>query len=167
MDISIFVWTLVIPSIIVIALAAVFFVFKNLKEFQQKNEILPYRAKRFFFSRSEQEFLRVLNSVIDHKRFTVFPKVRLADFIEVTADKSEYQSAWNRIRSKHVDFLIWDMDQLKISVAIELDGSSHNSEKMQARDDFVEKLYATVGMRLERVQIGENFESASRRVLGI
>ena len=83
----------------------------------------------------------------------------MADFIEVTVSGAEYQKWWNKIRSKHIDFLIWDIEQSKVVLAIELDGKSHESEKMIARDEFIEKLYETVGLMLERVKVGEDFNS--------
>jgi hypothetical protein len=124
----------------------------------------PYRCKRYFFSRSEQEFLRSLNASINHQKFVVFPKVRLADFIEVTVSGNEYQSWWNKIRSKHIDYLIWDTELAKIVLAIELDGKSHETEKMHARDEFVGRLYDTVGIKLERVKVGENFENRAQEI---
>ena len=125
-------------------------------------EILPYRLKQYFFSKSEQEFLRILNESIDRQKYIVFPKVRLADFIEVTVRGKEYQGWWNKIKSKHVDFLIWDIQNNKISLAIELDGNSHNSEKMQIRDEFVNNLYRKVGVQLERVHVGADFKEFAK-----
>jgi very-short-patch-repair endonuclease len=132
-------------------------VFHALKLNVEQEELLPYRAKKYFFSRSEQEFLRSLNESIDRQEYTVFPKVRLADFIEVTATGIEYQGALNRIKSKHVDFVIWNVLEGKIAIVIELDGKSHQSEKMIARDAFVEKLYKQIGIKLIRVSVGTNF----------
>jgi very-short-patch-repair endonuclease len=123
----------------------------------QEEKSLPYRAKQYLFSRSEHEFLRVLQQKIDTNRYLIFPKVRLADFIEVTVNGNEYQGWWNKIKSKHIDFLVWDVQSNKISLAIELDGKSHGTDKMQERDEFVNKLYKQVGVRLERVQVGSDF----------
>ncbi len=85
-------------------------------------------------------------------------------FIEVTASKEEYQGWWNKIRSKHIDFLIWDVRGNKIALAIELDGKSHNSEKMQERDAFVNKLYERIGVRLERVRGGDDFRKKTKEL---
>lgn len=131
----------------------------------RKDKPLPYRAKQYLFTRSEHEFLRVLHEQLDATRYLIFPKVRLADFIEVTVRGKEYQTWWNKIRSKHVDFLIWDMQQNKIALAIELDGRSHNSEKMRERDAFVGELYSQVGVELERVQVGSNFTQSISRII--
>ena len=102
---------------------------------------------------------------IDHARFSVFPKVRLADFIEVTEKGEGFQPAFNRIKSKHIDFLIYNIEKDSLVLAIELDGRSHMSEKAQARDVFVEKLYKAVGVRLVRVKVGESFEDEVALIL--
>lgn len=161
MDLSVIIWPLIFPILALLALLAVGSVLILIIKSKQPNTdtLWPYRCKKYFFSRSEQEFLKALSSTINHQKFVIFPKVRLADFIEVTVSGAEYQKWWNKIRSKHIDFLIWDIEQSKVVLAIELDGKSHESEKMIARDEFIEKLYETVGLMLERVKVGEDFNS--------
>jgi len=139
-----------------------------LKVFLERNQAekpLPYKVKQYLFSRSEHEFLRILHEQIDMNRYLVFPKVRLADFIAVTARGKEYQGWWNKIRSKHVDFLIWDVQQNKIALAIELDGKSHDSEKMQVRDEFINNLYERIGIKLQRLSVGTDFSETIRKML--
>ncbi len=150
--------------VLVILVGGAVVVIKLLNTQPEEEKPLPYRAKKYLFSRSEHEFLRILQEHLDTKRYMVFPKVRLADFIEVTAPKEEFQGWWNKIRSKHVDFLIWDVQENKIVLAIELDGKSHNSEKMQKRDEFVNKLYERIGVRLERVQVGDDFTKKTKEL---
>lgn len=129
-----------------------------------EEEYLPYRAKEYFFSRSEKEFFNILNSQLDAVRYTIFPKVRIGDFIEVDYNARYDRTWWNKIRAKHIDFLIWDLVQSKIALAIELDGSSHNSEHMMDRDDFVNKLYKKAEIRLERVRVGTDFVQEISRI---
>lgn len=158
MDISVFVWPMLIPSIIiVVVLGLAFLVLIILQKSEPEEELLPYKVKQYLFSRSEHEFLKILHKQLDATRFLIFPKVRLADFFEVTASKEEYQKWWNKIRSKHVDYLVWDVEKNKIAVAIELDGKSHNSDKVRERDVFVNRLYSEAGLRLERVKVGSDF----------
>lgn len=151
---------LILVALVLLVLALKYFLNKA-----EEDKPLPYKAKPYLFSRSEHEFLRVLHEQIDNDRYLIFPKVRLADFIAVTARGKEYQGWWNKIRSKHVDFLVWDAQQNKIALAIELDGSSHSSEKMQTRDEFVNKLYERIDVRLGRVQVGSDFATEVRIIL--
>ena len=90
----------------VLFIVAIGYFLKMFLEKQQSEELLPYREKKYFFSRSEREFLRTFNESIDKKRYLIFTKVRLADFIEVTIKGKEYLKWWNKIKSKHIDFLI-------------------------------------------------------------
>jgi len=148
-----------------ILLAALAPFLKKVLQDGKKDMELPYKLKDNFFTRSEWEFFRILEEQIDHSRFTVFPKVRLGDFVEVDAPKGERMGHWNRIKSKHVDFLIWDTQKSSIAVAIELDGKSHNSERMQKSDSFKDELYPAVGLELIRVKVGNDFVGEIQRIL--
>lgn len=123
----------------------------------REEQKLPFRLKSNFFTRSEWEFFRILKEQTDHTQFTVFPKVRLGDFIETTAQGDQWRGNWNKIRAKHVDFLIWNTQKNRIAIAIELDGNSHNSQKMQKSDDFKNKVYPSIGLELVRVRVGTDF----------
>lgn len=138
--------------------------FANKHEEQEEKQYLPYHAKRFFFTCSEQEFFNELHAQLDKSEYTVFPKVRLGDFIEVDHYDRRDRTWWNKIRAKHVDYLIWSLTENRIVLAIELDGSSHNSPITQKRDDFVNGLYEKVGIKLERVRVGTSFASEVQQI---
>ncbi len=164
MDIQVLILPLILITIVAGTIVFIFFALGYLRSGGTDEEIMPYKAKPFLFSRSEHEFLIVLNEQLDSSRFLIFPKVRLADFVEVVAIKAEYQKWWNKIKSKHVDFLIWDMQNNKIKLAIELDGRSHESDKMRERDDFVNKMYAQIGVAIKRVEVGSDFKEAVKEI---
>jgi ssDNA-binding Zn-finger/Zn-ribbon topoisomerase 1 len=52
--------------------------------------------------------------------------------------RSDWQKAFNKISSKHFDFLLCDKNDLSILCAIELNDRSHNSKKRKDRDIFLE-----------------------------
>ena len=108
--------------------------------------------------------MRLLNQSIDRQRYAIFPKVRLADIVEVTVGKEEYQQWFNMIKSKHVDFLIWDIVESKIALAIELDGKSHQNPKVIERDKKVNRIYQTVELQLIRVQVGSSFAEEIEKI---
>lgn len=158
-------WLLII---IIISLLFVFLVLPRLRnsiEFTSSAPLLPYQRKRFFFSRSEQQFFHSLQAQLDHTRFAIFPKVRLGDFVEVNMPKGDRQQYWNRIKAKHVDFLIYDYKSGKIVLAIELDGASHNTRSAQKNDNFKDELYPVIGITLKRVRVGTNFEEEVRNIV--
>ena len=136
-------------------------------EVKEKLDEYPYKLKPYFFSRSEQALYQELRRQVGD-RYAIFAQVRLADFIEVDVNKyqnrSKWQSYWNKIRSKHVDFLLCDPVTLKPQVAIELNGKSHNSDKMIARDKFVEVMYKTVGIKFITIRSGEKFKLSISKI---
>lgn len=155
---------LISPVVLLVVVIGGIVLFKLATAQKLSDQPWPYAVKKYFFTRSEQEFLRLLNQAIDRQRYTIFPKVRLADFVDVTVGGKEYQGWWNRIRSKHIDFLVWDVQNSRIALAIELDGGSHQSEKAQERDEFKNKLYERIGVPLERVRVRTDFATEISRI---
>jgi hypothetical protein len=86
---------------------------------------LPYSAKKYFFSAAERSFYEVLRRLVpDH---TLSAKVRLANLVYVSRGTESRQSHFNRIQSKHIDFVLCDNDLTPV-LAIELDDASHAEE---------------------------------------
>jgi hypothetical protein len=75
-------------------------------------------------------------------------KVRLADVIKVRSGMNEtgWQSAFNRIQSKHLDFVVCNAKDLAVQYAVELDDQSHDRAKRQGRDEFVDKALQAAGV---------------------
>ncbi len=146
---------LIVIFVLLVGLALVVVILKNRDGVVE--EILPYKRKKYFFSRSEQQFLNILEQKLDHSKYSVFPKVRLGDFIEVDLPKGQRLPYWNKIKSKHVDFLIYNYQTATVALAIELDGNSHNHIATKKSDSFKDKLYPAVGLELVRVRVGTDF----------
>lgn len=132
---------------------------------KQHSGQLPYYAKQNFFSDSEQVFYDILNAKLDAQRYTIFPKVRLGDFIQVEYTKKYTGGWWQRIRSRHVDYIVWDLVHQKIVLAIELDGNSHNKTEAKEIDAFKNSVFENVGIPLYRVRVGSNFECEIGNIL--
>ena len=110
---------------------------------------LPYSKKKYFFSAAERSFYEVLRRVVPE--FTLFAKVRLADLVHVSKGSGAWQSHFNRINRKHLDFVLCNRDLAPI-VAIELDDSSHDEEDREARDAFVDQVLAAAALPIVRVR---------------
>ncbi|MDO9556574.1 MAG: DUF2726 domain-containing protein [Coriobacteriia bacterium] len=110
---------------------------------------LPYRLRDDFLSPSELSFYRVLASAVGD-RALVCPKVNLADLFFVVKP-NENQAYRNKIDRKHVDFLLCDPQSLCPLVGVELDDKSHQREDRQARDEFVNQVFAAAGLPLLHV----------------
>jgi hypothetical protein len=110
---------------------------------------LPYSARKYFFSAAERSFYEVLRRLApDH---TVFAKVRLADLVYVSKGTGSWQSHFNRINRKHVDFVLCNRDLAPV-VAIELDDSSHDAEEREARDEFVDQVLASAALPIVHIR---------------
>jgi|MudIll2142460700_1097286.scaffolds.fasta_scaffold36545_3 hypothetical protein len=99
----------------------------------------PYQKAESLFSPAERSFLGVIERAVGDK-CRVVGKVRLADVISPISglSRSDWQKAFNRIGSKHVDFALCKKDDLSILCTIELDDSSHKRRDREDRDDFLE-----------------------------
>lgn len=114
-------------------------------------EELPYRTRDDFLSPAELSFYKVLSAALG-ARFTLQSKVRLADVFFV-ARPNENISYFNRIAQRHVDFLICDPATMKPLVGIELDDSSHQRERRQERDEFVDRVFESASLPLVRFPV--------------
>ncbi len=138
-------------------LGAVLMIVAKHLESKKPEETLPFKLKNNFFSQSEFAFYNALLEELDTVRFRVFSKVRIADFVETTATGKDFYYWFNKIKSKHIDFIIWDTRESKIALGVELDGKSHNSQKMNDRDNFVNKLYEQLKFPIKRIGLGKVF----------
>lgn len=122
----------------------------------------PYKAK-LLLTKSEYTFFKTLQKILDNDKYIICPKVRLEDFIDVT-DKQEIFKYRGYIKSRHVDFLICD-NNLHILFAIELDDKTHNSEKAKNTDEFKNKLFEKIGIKLYRIKTEDNYEISINNII--
>ena len=130
------------------------------------DEFLPYKRKNLM-TKNEWFFYKQLKPVADKLGFSILCKVRVADLVDIDKglDKSKWQTAFNRINKKHVDFVLCKPENLYPELLIELDDLSHKSENVIKRDEFIQKLYDKTGYKLLRVQGGGNIEDKIREAL--
>ena len=96
---------------------------------------LPYQRNSVLLSAAESSFLGVLEQALG-EGYRVCPKVRVADTISVRSPlpRGEWQRAFNRISSKHFDFILCLSTDLEIACAVELDDSTHQRNDRRERD---------------------------------
>ncbi|WP_424951622.1 DUF2726 domain-containing protein [Deinococcus sp.] len=120
---------------------------------------LSVAVKRPFFSRSEQVFFGTLNTVLEGTPYTVFPNIRLNDIFTIGGE--DKRSTYNRLRDKHVDFLIVTRDGSQPRLAIELDGASHEREVQRARDRVKDLVFRSAGLTLLRLDARQPHSASS------
>ncbi|MDX1535971.1 MAG: DUF2726 domain-containing protein [Candidatus Spechtbacterales bacterium] len=121
-----------------------------------KNEPLPYVRKKYFLSVAEHEFMKVLEEIIQDKYY-IFPQVHISSLLRPSGDRSTRYTYRNKINRKSVDFVILEKNNLKPMLAIELDDRSHNSQRRQKRDHFVNKAFESANLPLLRVRASKNY----------
>lgn len=117
----------------------------------RKTELLSPAEKRFF---------RILDAAAG-SGYRVFSKVRIADIITPCAgNRSEWQTLFNRISAKHVDFVLCGKDSLEVECVIELDDRSHNEESRAARDVFVNQAFEAAGVPVLRFPVLSDYSES-------
>lgn len=131
---------------------------------QKGNVYFPYYKRNSLLTRAERSFFSVLQG-IKNDEFEVFTKVRVADIvgIEKGLTKSERAKAFNRIRSKHFDFVICDKKRVSVICIIELDDSSHLKPQAKRNDDFKNKLCASCSLPLIRIKAARSYNATEIR----
>jgi hypothetical protein len=140
-------------------------IFKQLGLFpagDSKSQRLPYVRKDFLLTRAERAFFDVLRIAVDG-RMLIFAKVRLADLVFLPKGTEKRQIHFNRVQSKHVDFVLCDPKSVRPLLAIELDDSSHDRADRVARDEFVDDVMAAAGLPMLHVKARAAYNAADLR----
>lgn len=111
-----------------------------------------YEKVNCILTNAEYNFYTSL-SLATGSNYIICPKVRLADFVKVTGSKNR-QTNFNKISSKHIDFLICN-NKFKPILGIELDDKSH--DKTKERDNFVNAMYAKIKLPILRIPVGYSY----------
>ena len=105
-----------------------------------------YQARQLLTKREHQEYLK-LKQYADVRGWLICPKVRLWDLIEPKKGRSNRNELENKIRSKHVDFVLVD-PELNVIGVLELDDSTHDREDRKSRDSFVRDALEGAGITM-------------------
>jgi hypothetical protein len=122
---------------------------------------MPYRRVSDLFSAAERTFLATLDQAVGPGN-RVFGKVRVADLIEVwgSDSRSAWQSAFNRISSKHFDFVVCASGTLQPLCVVELDDASHRREDRRGRDALLNDVCRAAQLPLVRVKWSRSYSVA-------
>lgn len=116
-------------------------------------EKIPYIRKNLM-TKNEWSFYKQLKPVADELNLSILCKTRVADLVDIEKglNKSEWQTAFNRINKKHIDFILCKPENLYPVLLIELDDNTHDTDKGKKRDEFVEKVLDKAGYKLFRTR---------------
>ena len=130
-----------IVAVIIVILAAIGMKIGN----APKQTIAAYR-KKYLLTRNEYSFYQKIKPIIQEKNLRVLCKIRLADLIEPEPNKNQKEryAAFNRIKSKHIDFAI-ATENMKVIVLVELQDNTHQKSDRKERDEFVNTAVTRAG----------------------
>lgn len=117
-----------------------------------KNNSLSYIKNDYLLTKTELNFYRELVKITNELNLIVFPKIRLADIFKYNELKD-----FNKIKSKHIDFLLCDKSNCKIRLAIELDDYSHNTNKALKNDNFKNEIFKQTNLPLIRIKVNSKY----------
>jgi len=127
----------ILTAVVFITIAAIILVSLS-KKGRVASPDYPYQRADALFSPAERSFYSVLQRAVE-KNITIFGKVRVPDVVKPRKglSRGDWQKAFNKISSKHFDFILCSTDRLSVICAIELNDRSHQSKKRKQRDDFL------------------------------
>jgi hypothetical protein len=132
---------LLIAIVLLAAISAFLFRHSNLKTARAlgSHSRISYEAVPALLSPAERSFFGVLQQAVSSD-YLIFAKVRLADIVRPIQSPSRngWQSAFNRITGKHVDFILCDSLHLEVLAVIELDDKTHQRFDRGTRDGLVD-----------------------------
>ena len=118
---------------------------------------MPYQKKKYFLSKAENNFYKVLKEALKDTDYYISIKAKLIDFIVVTKHP-ERQKFFNKIKSKHVDFLICNNDNyFNPILAVELDDKSHDTGERKERDEFVDAVFRNAGLPIIHMKASNTY----------
>ena len=153
---------LVVLIIFIFVAGIILTLLKALKNTKNDAERLPLKRKKLLSS-AELNFYHVLKSIIPEDR-EITCKCRLED-IAAVENCPEREAFRARIKSRHVDFVIYNPENGYTDYAIELDDRSHDTEKQKKADAFKDKVFETIGMPLIRIPAKRSYQIEEIRTI--
>ncbi len=123
-----------------------------------------YRKLNTLFTPAERSFLGILDQSVG-EQYRIFGKVRVADVLapEKGMSKKSWRIAFNKISSKHFDYVLCKKSDLSVVAVVELDDKSHRGSRAKSRDSFLEKACSSAGLTLVRFPAKASYQVQSVR----
>ncbi len=123
-----------------------------------------YYIKKSLFTPAEYVFYQELQRQ-NNNQYLIHCKVRLEDIVGVAKGVgTRYREMRNHIKSRHVDFVLVDQSG-DISIVVELDDRSHDTEKAQVGDKLKNQIFNYNKVRFYRVSVGINYTKKVAEIL--
>lgn len=119
-----------------------------------------YAKKEYLLTQTELKFYKLLKQITDELNLVICPQVTLYEIVNI----KDYKG-FSKIQSKSIDFVIAEPN-LKIKLCIELDDYTHKRSKRIKRDEFINKLFNDLGIKLIRIPVQNyyNLEELKQKI---
>ncbi|MEQ8175349.1 MAG: DUF2726 domain-containing protein [Syntrophomonadaceae bacterium] len=105
---------------------------------------LPYQARKHFLNASEEKLLAMLQELVGRDQ-AVYPKVRLAEIIELTGEASHRSEYLRRLRERCCDFLICQ-SHLDSPLMLVMTENRHDDDNHRQNRDFALRAAQAAGL---------------------
>jgi hypothetical protein len=122
----------------------------------------PYVKRDYLFTKAERSFYEVLNRAAPND-LKLFAKVRIADLVTVREGFGRRRFLENKLKCRHLDFVLCASDTLAPMLAIQLEERSQIGEVTGKRDRFVSEVLASVGLPVLRIPIQYAYTASELR----
>ena len=142
--------------IIIIILLIIIALLSNNNKKDKEIDFNKFYKKEYIMTQTELKFYRELKKITDELDLTIFPQVDLERIINVKNNENAYR---NRIKSRSIDYTVVNNINCKIICCIELDDYTHNQYNRIKRDEFIDKLFKNVNIKLYRYNLKTDIET--------
>lgn len=125
---------------------------KEKERLRNANYEMPYIKVPLLTDAETQFYHYMRNHLCQIEKIVIFPKVRLADIVNVDENLTRDNKYLWKITNKHVDFLICNAFTLETICVVELDDYTHETEEGKARDLFIMQVLYEAGIKIARVK---------------
>lgn len=152
----------VFPALLL--MLAVVFGLSILANLANKAPTPKYDQQQHLLTKAERSFYGVLVIAVQG-HYLVFPKVRVADVLKPARglSRGRWQSAFNRIASKHFDFVLCDPKDLSVKAVLELNDKSHNNTKRATRDRFLVSACESAALAFHQIKASSRYTAEELR----
>jgi len=142
---------------LVIVIAAKLFL--TLKGKEEVVSEIVYESRGRLMTNAESVFFHALKSALPVGHYHIHSKVRMADLVDVKKgiDRKQWRSAFNKIDSKHVDFVLSNPVDSTIYAVIELDDKSHQRASRKKSDEFKNATFGSCGIPVIRIPVRASY----------
>ena len=154
-----------LPIFLVLGLLAILAALAKLflgKRSTGSTEASPFLKKDYLLSAAERSFFEVLLHTLGTE-FHVFCKVRMEDIVRLPKGTANRQAWVNKVRQKHVDFLLCGRQKVGPVLVIELDDASHERESARERDAVKDEILTKAGFPILRVKAQRAYDTRELR----